>query len=122
MVLAWTVSVTGLAQARGGFNRDCQIPRLNLCPDCTVSVKIVVLQNHECHINYHSLTAIHPQQILLGPKHGRYWAINESSTSYAPRKGYLGSDYFETKFAFEKENGSLTSATLKATVEVVPHF
>jgi hypothetical protein len=121
-LLVSTVSATGLAQARGGFNPDCKVPRISLCPGCTVNVQIIVLQNHECHIKYGSLGAMHPQKILVGPKRGKYWADNEISTSYSPNKDFLGSDYFETRFEYEMMNGSLASAILKAEVEVVPHF
>lgn len=121
-LLASTVSAAGLAEARGGFNPDCKVPKISLCPGCTVNVNIVVLRDHECHINYGSLGAMHPQKILVSPKRGRYWAANETSTSYSPTKGFLGSDYFETRFEYEMLNGSLASATLKAGVEVVPHF
>jgi hypothetical protein len=65
---------------------------------------------------------MHPQKILVSPKCGRYWAANETSTSYRPSKGFLGSDYFETRFEYEMVNGSLASAVLKAGVEVIPHF
>jgi hypothetical protein len=101
---------------------DCKVPRISLCPGCTVNVTITVLQNHECHINYGSLGAMHPQKILVSPKRGRYWAVNETTTSYSPGKGFLGSDYFETRFEYELMNGSPASAVLKAGVEVVPHF
>jgi hypothetical protein len=119
-LLASAVSEVGLAQARGGF--DCRVPRLSLCPDCTVNVKITVLQNHECHIYYSSLAAMYPQKILAGPKHGRYWAANETRTSYSPNKGFLGSDHFETRVTFDQMNGSRASTVLQAEVEVVPHF
>jgi hypothetical protein len=122
LVLLSTVSASGLAEARGGFNADCKVPRISLCPGCTVNVHIVVLQNHECHIKYGSLGPMHPQKILVGPKRGRYWADNETSTSYSPSRDYLGNDYFETRFEYEMMNGSLASALLKAEVEVVPHF
>jgi hypothetical protein len=121
-LLASTVSATGLAEARGGFNPDCQVPRISLCPGCTVNVKIIVLQNHECHITYRSLGPMHMQKILVSPKRGRYWAADETSTSYRPSKGFLGSDYFETRFEYEMVNGSMASAVLKAGVEVIPHF
>ncbi len=113
---------TELAEARGGFNPDCKVPRISLCPGCTVDVKIIVLQNHECHINYGSLGAMHAQKILVSPTRGRYWAANETSTSYSPSKDFLGSDYFETRFEYEMMNGSPASTVLKAGIEVVPHF
>jgi hypothetical protein len=122
LTLLASISASGLAEARGGFNPDCQVPRIDLCPGCTVNIKIVVLQNHECHINYGSLGAMHMQKILVSPKRGRYWAANETSTAYSPSKGFLGSDYFETRFEYETMNGSLASSILKAGVEVVPHF
>ena len=122
MLLVSTVSAARLAEARGGFNPDCKVPRISLCPGCIVNVKIIVLQGHECHINYGSLGAMHPQKTIVRPKRGRYWATNETSTSYSPSKGFLGSDYFETRFEYEMMNGSLASAVLKAEVEVVPHF
>jgi hypothetical protein len=121
-LLASIVSTAGLAKARGSFNPDCKVPRISLCPGCIVNVKIIVLQDHECHINYGSLGAMHPQRTIVRPKRGRYWAANETSTSYSPSKGFLGSDYFETRFEYEMMNGSLASAILKAEVEVVPHF
>jgi len=121
-LLASTLSATGMADARGGFNPDCRVPSISLCPGCTVNIKIIVLQNHECHINYGSLGAMHMQKVLVGPKRGRYWAANETSTAYSPSRGFLGSDYFETRFEYEMMNGSLASAVLKAGVEVVPHF
>jgi hypothetical protein len=43
-------------------------------------------------------------------------------SAYSPGKGFLGSDYFETRFEYEMLNGSLASAVLKAGIEVVPHF
>ena len=114
---------TGLAQARGGgFNRDCKVPRISLCPGCTVEVKIVVLQDRECHINYGSLGPMQPQQVLVGPKNGRFEIINETSTSYSPASRFLGSDHFETRFQYELMNGAKASTVLKADVEVVPHF
>ena len=113
---------TELAEARGGFNPDCKVPRISLCPGCTVNVKIIVLQNHECHINYGSLGPMHMQKILVSAKHGRYWADNETSTAYRPSTGFLGNDYFETRFEYELMNGKPASALLKAGVEVVPHF
>jgi hypothetical protein len=113
---------TEVAHARGGSSRDCKVPRIGLCPGCTINVKITVLQDHECHINYGSLGPMHPQKILVGPKHGTYSAPNETTTSYSPGKGFLGSDYFETRFEYELMNGSLASAVLKAEVEVVPNF
>jgi hypothetical protein len=119
-LLASTVSAAGLAEARGSF--DCRVPRLSLCSDCTINVKITVLQNHECHIYYNSLAAMHPQKILVGPKHGRYWATNETKTSYSPARNFLSHDYFETRVAFDSMNGRPASAVLKAEVEVVPHF
>ena len=122
MLLVSTLSAARLAEARGGFNPDCKVPRISLCPDCIVNVKIIVLQDHECHINYGSLGAMHPQKTLVSPRRGRYWAANETSTYYRPSKGFLGSDYFETRFEYEMMNGSLASAVLKAEVEVVPHF
>ena len=121
-LLVSIVSAAGSAEARGGFNPDCKVPRISLCPDCTVNVHIVVLQNHECHIKYGSLGAMHPQKILVSPKRGRYWADNETSTSYSPGRNFLGSDYFETRFEYEMMNGALASAVLKAEVEVVRHF
>jgi hypothetical protein len=39
-LLASTVSATGLAEARGGFNPDCKVPRISLCPGCTVNVRL----------------------------------------------------------------------------------
>jgi hypothetical protein len=114
---------TEMAQARGGgFNRDCKVPRISLCPGCTVNARITVLRDHECHINYGSLGAMHPQKILVGAKHGTYSTINETSTSYSPARGFVGSDYFETRFEYELMNGSLASTILKAEVEVVPSF
>jgi hypothetical protein len=115
------VSVAEPAEARGGSNPDCHVPSIRLCPGCTVSVKITVLQNRECRINYSSLGAMHGQRILVGPRHGKYWANNETSTAYSPDKDFLGSDYFETRFSYELMNGSSASAVLKATVEVAPH-
>ncbi|WP_063840168.1 hypothetical protein [Bradyrhizobium sp. LTSP885] len=117
-----SVSSAGLAEARGGFNPNCHVPRISLCPDCTITVKIVVLQDHECRINYGSMGPMHDQKILVGAKHGKYWADNETSTAYSPNKGFLGDDYFETRFFYELMNGSKTSALLKATVEVVSHL
>jgi hypothetical protein len=119
-LLASTVSATGLAEARGGF--DCRIPRLELCADCTVNVKITVLQDHECRINYSSIAAMYPQKILVGPKHGRYSAANETRTYYTPNKGFLGTDHFETRVTFDSMNGPRASTTVKAEIEVVPHF
>jgi hypothetical protein len=110
------------AQARGGFNPDCRVPRISLCPGCTVDVKIIVLRDHQCHINYGSLGPMRPQQILVSAKHGKYWAENETSTFYSPAKGFVGSDYFESRFEYEQMNGKPASAILKAGVEVVPHF
>ena len=98
-LLASTVSATGLAEARGSF--DCRIPRLELCADCTVNIKITVLQDHECRINYSSIAAMYPQKILVSPKHGRYSAANETRTYYTPNKGFLGTDHFETRVTFE---------------------
>ena len=115
-------SATEFAEARGGFNPNCHVPRIGLCPGCTVSVTITVLQNRECEINYRSLGAMHGQTIVVNPKRGRYWAANESKTAYSPNKGFLGRDYFETRFSYELMNGSMASAVLKADVEVVPHL
>jgi hypothetical protein len=117
-----SLSATDLAEARGGFNPNCRVPAIGLCPDCSVTVKITVLQDHECHINYGSMGPMRGQKILVSPKHGRYWADNETSTAYSPAKGFVGSDYFETRFSYELMNGSPASALLKATVEVVPHL
>lgn len=119
---AMLLASTGWAEARGGFNPDCRVPRISLCPGCTVSVKIVVLRDHECHINYGSLGPMQPQQILVGPKNGTYQIINETSTAYSPASGFLGADHFETRFQYEMMNGSPGSTVLKADVEVVPHF
>jgi hypothetical protein len=121
-LLALTVSVTELAEARGGFNPNCRVPSISLCPGCTANVTITVLQNKECHINYGSLGAMHGQTILVSPKRGRYWADNETSTAYSPNKDFLGSDYFEARFEYELMNGKMASAVLKASVEVVPHL
>jgi len=41
---AMLLASTGWAEARGGFNPDRRVPRISLCPGCTVSVKIVVLK------------------------------------------------------------------------------
>jgi len=121
-LLAASASATGIAEARGGFNPNCHVPSISLCPGCTVNVKITVLQNRECQIKYGSLGAMHGQTILVNPKRGKYWAENETSTAYSPNKGFLGSDYFETRFSYELMNGSMASAVLKANVEVVPHL
>lgn len=121
-LLVLSVCATGRAEARGGFNPNCRVPRISLCPGCTIAVKIVVLQDHECRINYGSLGPMRPQKILVNPKRGKYWADNETSTAYSPNKGFLGGDYFETRFSYELMNGALASALLKANVEVVPHF
>jgi hypothetical protein len=119
-----TLSVLAIesANARGGFNPNCRVPSIRLCPGCTVSVTITVLQDRECQINYGSLGAMHGQTILVSPKRGKYWADNETRTAYSPNKGFLGSDYFETRFSYENMNGSMASAVLKANVEVVPHL
>lgn len=117
-----SVSAAGLAEARGGFNPNCHVPRISLCPDCTVTVKIVVLQDHACRINYGSMGPMHDQKILVAAKHGKYWADNETSTAYSPSKGFLGDDYFETRFFYELMNGKAASTLLKASVEVVPHL
>lgn len=122
VLLALSVSATEFAEARGGFNPNCHVPSIRLCPGCTVNVRITVLQNRECQINYGSLGAMHGQQILIGPKRGKYWADNETKTAYRPNSGFLGSDYFETRFSYELMNGSMASAVLKANVEVVPHL
>ena len=119
-LLASAVSSAGLAEARGGF--DCRIPRLELCADCTVNVKITVLQDHECRNNYSSIAAMYPQKILVSPKHGRYSAANETRTYYTPNKGFLGTDHFETRVTFDSMNGPRASTTVKAEIEVVPHF
>jgi hypothetical protein len=121
-LLIMSVSAAGLAEARGGFNPNCRVPRISLCPGCAVDVKITVLQDHECKINYGSMGPMHGQTILVGPKRGKYWANNETSTAYSPNKGYLGADYFEARFSYELMNGSPASAVLKANVEVVPHL
>jgi hypothetical protein len=121
-LLALSVSAIESAKARGGFNPNCRVPSISLCPGCTVNVTIRVLQNRECEINYGSLGAMHGQTILVGAKHGKYWAANETKTAYSPNKGFLGSDYFETRFSYELMNGSMASAVLKANVEVVPHL
>ena len=121
-LLASAVAMTGPAEARGGFNPDCKVPRLRLCPGCTSDVTITVLLNHECHINFGSLGPMHMPKILVGPKHGQYWAANETKTSYKPNADFVGKDYFEARFEFEMMNGSPASAVLKAAVDVVPHF
>ena len=121
-LLTSSVSATAIAEARGGFNPNCRVPSISLCPGCTVNVKITVLQNRECEINYGSLGAMHGQTILISPKRGKYWAANETNTAYSPNKGFLGNDYFETRFEYELMNGKPASALLKAEVEVVPHF
>ncbi|MBR0798068.1 hypothetical protein JQ615_22000 [Bradyrhizobium jicamae] len=121
-LLILSMSAAGPAKARGGFNPNCRVPRISLCPDCTVTVKIIVLQDHECRINYGSMGPMHDQKILVGAKHGRYRADNETSTAYSPNKGFLGDDYFETRFFYELMNGTQASALLKASVEVVPHL
>lgn len=115
-------SAIEFAEAREGFNPNCHVPRISLCQGCTVSVTITVLQNRECEINYRSLGAMHGQTIVVNPKRGRYWAANETKTAYSPNKGFLGRDYFETRFSYELMNGSIASAVLKANVEVVPHL
>jgi hypothetical protein len=121
-LLTLSGAATEFAEARGGFNPNCHVPRISLCPGCTVSVTITVLQNRECVIDYRSLGAMHGQTIMVNPKRGRYWAANESKTAYSPNKGFLGHDYFETRFSYELMNGSMASAVLKADVEVVPHL
>jgi hypothetical protein len=117
-----SVSVTAIAEARGDFNPNCHVPSISVCPGCTVNVKITVLQNRECEIKYGSLGAMHGQTILVNPKRGKYSVANETSTAYSPNRGFLGSDYFETRFSYELMNGSMVSAVLKANVEVVPHL
>ena len=67
------------AVARGGFNRDCKVPRISLCPGCTVNVNIIVLQDHACHINYGSLGPMHMPIVLVNPKRGTYSVANETS-------------------------------------------
>jgi hypothetical protein len=121
-LLTSSVSVTAIAEARGGFNPNCHVPSISLCPGCTVNVKITVLQNRECEIKYGSLGAMHGQTILVNPKRGKYSVANETSTAYSPNRGFLGSDYFETRFSYELMNGSMVSAVLKANVEVVPNL
>jgi hypothetical protein len=121
-LLTLSISSVAPAEARGGLNPNCRVPRISLCPGCTAAVKIVVLQDHECRINYSSMGPMHDQKILVSAKHGKYWANNETSTAYSPSKGFLGDDYFETQFSYELMNGSPASALLKANVEVVPHF
>ena len=121
-LLTLSMSAPELAQARGGFNPNCRVPSIRLCPDCSVIVKITVLQNHECRINYGSLGPMRAQKILVNPTRGRYWAYNETRTAYSPNKGFLGSDYLETRFFYELMNGSMASARLKASIEVVPHL
>jgi hypothetical protein len=122
LLLALSVSATEFAEARGGFDPNCRVPPIGLCPGCTVNVRITVLQNRECHINYSSLGAMHDQTILADPKHGKYWADNETTTTYSPGRDFLGEDYFETRFEYELMNGSTASTVLKANVEVVPHL
>jgi hypothetical protein len=121
-LLTLSTLATVTADARGGFNPNCRVPSISLCPGCTVSIKIIVLQNRECQINYGSLGAMRGQTILVGARHGKYWAANETQTAYSPNNGYLGSDYFEARFSYELMNGSKASAVLKANVEVVPHL
>lgn len=121
-LLVLTVTSAERAEARGGFNPNCRVPRISLCPGCTITIKISVLQDHECRINYGSIGPMHDQKILVGAKHGKYWADNETSTAYAPNKSFLGDDYFETRFFYELMNGSAASTVLKANVEVVPHL
>jgi hypothetical protein len=121
-LLASVALTTGQAEARGGFNRDCRVPRIRLCPGCTVNVNIIVLQDHACRINYGSLGPMHMPKVLVNPAHGTYSVANETSTSYRPNAAFLGKDYFETRFEYEMMNGSPASAILKAGVEVVPHF
>ena len=122
LLLTLSVSAVELAEARGGFNPNCRVPSIRLCPGCTVTVNFTVLQNHECRIKYGSLGPMLGQKILVSPKHGKYWADNETSTAYSPSKGFLGSDYFETRFGYELPNGTKASAVLKASVEVVSHL
>jgi hypothetical protein len=119
ILLTLSAETGGPAQARE-LNRNCRVPSISLCPGCTSDVKITVLQDHECRINYSSMGPMLGQKILVSPKHGKYWADNETSTAYSPSKGYVGSDYFEAEFSYELMNGSKASATLKANVEVVP--
>jgi hypothetical protein len=121
-LLTLSALATVTANARGGFNPNCRVPSISLCPGCTVNIKIIVLQNRECQINYGSLGAMHGQTILVGARHGKYWAANETQTAYSPNSGYLGSDYFEARFSYDLMNGSTASAVLKANVEVVPHL
>jgi hypothetical protein len=121
-LLTLSGSATQFAEARGGFNPNCHVPSIRLCPGCTVNVRITVLQDRECRINYGSMGAMHGQTILVSPKRGKYWANNETSTAYSPNKGYLGNDYFEARFSYELMNGSMALAVLKANVEVVPHL
>jgi len=59
---------------------------------------------------------------LADPKHGKYWADNETSATYSPVRNLLGKDYFETRFEYELMNGSTASTLLKANVEVVPRL
>ncbi|MGN1289207.1 MAG: hypothetical protein ACI4XG_21860, partial [Bradyrhizobium sp.] len=82
MLLILSVSATGMATARGGFNANCRVPRISLCPDCTVAVKIIVLQDHVCRINYGSPGPMRLRKILVSPKRGKYWADNETSAAY----------------------------------------
>jgi hypothetical protein len=122
LLLILLASAADRAEARGGFNPNCRIPRISLCPGCTIDVKIVVLKDHECQIKYGSMGPMHDQKILVNPKSGKYWADNETSTAYRPNKGFLGEDYFETRFFYELMNGTEASALLKASVQVVPTF
>ncbi|GEC53183.1 hypothetical protein ABIF38_006207 [Bradyrhizobium japonicum] len=62
-VLVLSMSATGVAEARGGFNPNCRVPRISLCPGCTVAVKIIVLQKRECRINYGSLGPMHSEAV-----------------------------------------------------------
>ena len=103
-------------------NANCRRPHFNICQGCNVAIRMGVLQDHGCGMNFATMGPFAGQEVTSPPRNGSYSLVNATTAVYRPAAGYLGPDHFEARLYFENDTGKRTYLNLAVNVRVVPHF
>jgi hypothetical protein len=103
-------------------NASCRRPHFNICQGCNVTIRMGVLQDHGCGLNFATLGPFAGQEVTSAPRNGSYSLTNATTAVYRPAAGYVGPDHFEARLYFENDSGKRTYLNLAVNVRVLPHF
>jgi len=84
--------------------------RFLFCANCATTINIVTRKDKPCVLHYFTGSAIFGQRVTKRGS-GIYGTANPMTGAYQPKPGYIGKDYFEVEFSYER-SGTKRKTTL----------